>query len=70
MRSFKTLKTIKENTQTRMKITQTKNIAVILKYLDGMVTIDMIVKSNDNPTTYTVYLDDVKEIAKKLLLWV
>ena len=41
-----------------------KILPTLLKYLDGMVTIDMIVKSNDNPTTYTVYLDDVKEIAK------
>ena len=37
-----------------------KILPVILKYLDGMVTIDMIVKSNDNPTTYCLF-DDVKK---------
>jgi len=41
-----------------------KILPVLLKYLNGMVTIDMIGKSNDNSTTYTVYLDDVKEIEK------
>lgn len=41
-----------------------KILPVILKYLDNIIKIDMIVKSNDNSTTYTVYLDDVDTIAK------
>ena len=35
----------------------------IIKYLDSIINIDMIVKS-DNSTTYTVYFDDVEPIAK------
>ena len=37
---------------------------LVTKYLDSLINIDMIVKSNDNSTTYTVYFDDVEPIAK------
>ena len=46
------------------KYPHTKIIPSILKYLDGMITIDMIVPSDKNSTTYTVYLDDVEPIEK------
>ena len=36
----------------------------LIKYLDSIINIDMIVKSNENSTTYTVYFDDVEPIAK------
>ena len=38
-------------------------LPLIIKYLDSIINIDMIVKS-DNSTTYTVYFDDVEPIAK------
>ena len=37
---------------------------LVTKYLDSLINIDMIVKSNENSTTYTVYFDDVEPIAK------
>ncbi len=37
---------------------------LITKYLDSLINIEMIVKSNDNPTTYTVYFYDVEPISK------
>ena len=44
--------------------TNKKILPLIIKYLDSIINIDMIVKSNYNPTTYTVYFDDVEPIAK------
>ncbi len=39
--------------------TNTQILPHIIKYLDSIIKIDMIVKSNDNSSTYTVYFDDV-----------
>lgn len=44
--------------------TNRKILPQIIKYLDSIINIDMIVKSNDNSSTYTVYLDDVEEISQ------
>jgi len=44
--------------------TNKKILPQIIKYLDSIINIDMIVKSNDNPSTYAVYLDDVEEISQ------
>ena len=44
--------------------TNKKILPQIIKYLDSIINIDMIVKSNDNSSTYTVYLDDVEEISQ------
>lgn len=44
--------------------TNRKILPQIIKYLDSIINIDMIVKSNDNPSTYAVYLDDVEEISQ------
>jgi|TARA_R110000803_G_scaffold95678_3_gene163772 hypothetical protein len=44
--------------------TNKKILPLIIKYLDSIINIDMIVKSNENSTTYTVYFDDVEPIAK------
>ena len=45
--------------------TNKKILPQIIKYLDSIINIDMIVKSNDNSSTYTVYLDDVEEISQR-----
>jgi len=44
--------------------TNKKILPQIIKYLDSIINIDMIVKSNNNSSTYTVYLDDVEEISQ------
>ena len=44
--------------------TNKKILPQIIKYLDSIINIDMIVKSNDNSSTYTVYFDDVEEISQ------
>ncbi len=44
--------------------TNTHILPHIIKYLDSIINIDMIVKSNDNSSTYTVYFDNVEEISQ------
>jgi len=44
--------------------TNKKILPQIIKYLDSIINIDMIVKSNDNSSTYTVYFDNVEEISQ------
>ena len=44
--------------------TNTQILPHIIKYLDTIINIDMIVKSNDNSSTYTVYFDDVEAISQ------
>ena len=39
-------------------------LPLIIKYLDSIINIDMIVTSPENPTTYTVYFEDVEPITK------
>ena len=51
------------STQWQEYFTNKKILPSIIKYLDSIINIDMIVKS-DNSTTYTVYFDDVEPIAK------
>ena len=55
----KTMSTLHKEYFTNKKI-----LPLIIKYLDSIINIDMIVKSNDNSSTYTVYFDNVEEISQ------
>jgi len=55
----KTMSTLHKEYFTNKKI-----LPLIIKYLDSIINIDMIVKSNDNSSTYTVYFDNGEEISQ------